>query len=275
MVINKTLKFLSRGILSKNDKFKNRHKGETCYIIGNGASLKSMDLSVFTDHITIPLNLLCLHNDFKLLNAPYFVMIAPYFLYPYIKDSYTRKVIKNDVGRAFQKSIMEYPDITLFTSLSNYFGFKTVKNVNYVHHFGFEDNDINKCDISSDFSFMKGGLYAAIGLAINLGFKKAILVGCDYMFTPISDGHFYALGPSIISKNNNNVYKSLIDETKNFIELELITDTAESNWIQYQNYENYADENLYYRENREIVESEYLDILNSAYENKQYLSKIL
>jgi len=274
MVINKTLKFLSRGVLSENEKFKNRHKGETCYIIGNGASLKSMDLSSFTDHITIPLNFLCLHNDFKLLNAPYYVISAPSFLYSYRTNPYTKKFTKNHLGRAFQKSITEFPDITLFTSLSNYFGFKMVKKINYFHHFGCRDIDINKCDISGNFSFMKGGLHAGIGLAINMGFQKAILVGCDYIFTPLSDGHFYASGPSLISENNNNIYESLIYETNNIMELELITDTAESNWMRYQNYEKYSGKKLYYRENREIVRSEYLDLLNIAYENKQYLSEI-
>ena len=40
---------------------------------------------------------------------------------------------------------------------------------------------------------MAGGLSAAIGIAINYGFKKAILVGCDYLLDPVRGGHFYTL----------------------------------------------------------------------------------
>ena len=271
---NKTLKFLSSGMLSKNEKFKNRHQGETCYIIGNGGSLKSMDLAAFTDHIAIPLNFLCLHNDFKLLNAPYYVMSAPKYLYPFVLDSYTGKIRRNIMGKGFRDAFLEYSDRTLFTSITNKFGFNFPNETCYFHHFGYKEPNIKICDISTEFSFMKGGLHAGIGMAINMGFKKAILVGCDYMFTPISDGHFYCFGPSVISDKYNNVYESLLNETKGTIDLEIITDMAMSRWLPYKNYEVYTGDKLHYRENTEIVNINHLNMLHEGSKAKQYLGDI-
>ena len=61
------LKPLFKRILAGNEQFKGRHKGETCYIFGNVASLKNMELGAFSDHVSVDLNFLCLHNDYRLL----------------------------------------------------------------------------------------------------------------------------------------------------------------------------------------------------------------
>lgn len=50
-VKNKILHFISRSVIERNKKFKDAHAGESCYIFGNGASLKYYDLEKFSDKL--------------------------------------------------------------------------------------------------------------------------------------------------------------------------------------------------------------------------------
>lgn len=47
------------------EKYKDIHKGETCYIFGDGPSIKWFDLSKFSDHIGISCGVIPFHNDFE------------------------------------------------------------------------------------------------------------------------------------------------------------------------------------------------------------------
>lgn len=268
------LQYLCRRIIERNEQFKDRHKGETCYIIGNGSSLKNMDLSVFADRISIGLNFLCIHRDFHKLNSPYYVIPAPKFFYPYYENPYSKKIQLNSSIKAFKKAISLYPDINLFTSITNFFATTKVKKSFYIHHFGHNEPDRNACDISGNFSFMAGGLHAGIGVAINLGFKKAILVGCDYLFTPTQEMHFYTAGPPIRGHENHCIYEQLLRESKGLIELCLITDKCESKWLPFQTYESYAGEKIRYRENTDIVDDTYLQMFNRAFQKGLYSNAI-
>ncbi len=267
------LQTIFKPVLARNEQFKGLHEGETCFILGNGASLKNMELSSFSEHVSIGVNLLCLHNEFRSLNIKYSTVVEPFFFYPYIKNPYIKKYQPNILGQLFKKAISQYPDVKIFTSISNILG-SNVENVFYLHHFGHRQPDNKFCDISGAFSFMAGGLYSAIGLAIGMGFNKAVLVGCDYMFTPICNGHFYAAGPPTRSDSEANVYEKLLAEIDGVIELSVVTDIGGSKWLPYQTYEELTGNKIKYQENTEIINKEYLDMLSRALELKQYGSPI-
>lgn len=259
--------------LAKNKKFLNLHENETCYIIGNGGSLKYMNLESFNDHIAIGINHLCLHKDLNKLNLKYYVLVESFFLYPYCKNPYTKKYQRNVLGDLFKMSFPKDSEINLFVSLTNYFGHK-FKNIQYLYHFGHRNPDIKFQDLSSIFSFMSGGLHAAVGLAIYLGFKKAILVGCDYTFSPVSNGHFYAFGTPKRSGKDYNNYKDLFEVSTKTIDLSIITDFGKSNSLPFQTYEEFTGKSLKYQENNELIKEEYLEMLRKAVSLEQYGSKI-
>jgi len=260
-------------VLKKNNTFSNLHKDETCYIIGNGGSLKYMDLGSFNDHISIGINHLCLHKDLNKLDLRYYALVESFFLYPYCKNPYIKKYQENVLGQLFRKSFPQDKGIQLFVSLTNLFGFK-INNTNYLYHFSHRNPSLEFKDLSGPFSFMAGGLHAAIGLAINMGFKKAILVGCDYTFSPVCSGHFYAFGPPRRSDKDYNMYEDLFKVTTDIIDIEVITDHGKSDSLPFQTYEEFTGKRLKYSENNEIVKDEYLRILQGAVDLKQYGSKI-
>lgn len=273
----KILHHLFDPILARNKKFIGRHEGETCYIVGNGASLKNMDLSAFSDYPAIGLNLLCIHNEFRSLNLKYYMVVEPFFLYPLITNTYTQKKFQpNIIGNLFKKAFRHHADIPLFTSISNIFGSK-FDNTFYLHHFGIKFPSREHLNICSEFSFMAGALHGGIGLAINLGFKKAFLLGCDYLLAPMKMGHFYSYGPSTVRDrkyDDINIYDTLIKEVDGLIELKVITDTGISKEIPSQDCMQFNGSFIKYKENFEIVSKEYLDILSCAFEFDQLTNKI-
>ena len=91
--------------------------------------------------------------------------------------------------------IIDNKNTLFFTSISN-INFRA-KNVFYEHHFGNRKPEFDKYDLSGVFSFMDGSLASMIGLALYMGFKKAVLVGVDYSFSPSILGHFIRNGSTI------------------------------------------------------------------------------
>jgi hypothetical protein len=53
-------------------KFKDIHKGERCFIIGNGYSLNDMDLRLLKDEYVFVANWFCLHKDYPIFNKIYY-----------------------------------------------------------------------------------------------------------------------------------------------------------------------------------------------------------
>jgi hypothetical protein len=192
---NKILLTLFSETLKKNRKFKNLHKGESCYLFGNGSSLKYYDLKLFNDKVSIGCNALFTHKDSKNLNLKYYYVGHPMFFHKFWKNPYSKLYEKNRVGEFYRKNMASYPETQFFISLSNYFGIRG-DNINFIYHFG-EKNDSNvDGQLDEVFAMMGGGaLMGMLGLALYLGFTDITMVGCDYTFSPKMNGHFYEKGP--------------------------------------------------------------------------------
>jgi hypothetical protein len=270
---NNFLKNLLHPILKKNEVFKNKFKGETCYIFGNGASLKYVDFKNFQNHPSIGINHLILHKEFNLLDICCYTLPEPMSFYPYYKNPYKLKYEKNIMGSLFRSQMIKFPNIKLFTSFTNILG-TNFRKTYYLHHFGKKEPDVNYLNLCSEFSYLAGGLYAGIGLAISLGFKKAILVGCDYLMKPKTYGHFYSQ-PREGNDYGLNPYNELLDDCLSMIDLEAISINAQDSWIPCTDYKKFTGVSTSYRENTEIISRDNLMILNEAYKMRQYPEPIL
>lgn len=187
------LNFFSK-TLKKNKKFKDIHKGESCYIFGNGSSLKYYDLKLFNEKASIGCGALFIHKDFRHLNLKYYYVAHPLFFYKFWKNPYSKRYEKNKVGAFYRKKMDLFSEVKYFTSLTNYFGIQG-NNINYLYHFG----QVGELGIDSQmdevFSMMEGSMMGMIGVALYLGYTDITLVGCDYTFAPKMQGHFYERGP--------------------------------------------------------------------------------
>ncbi len=267
------LKSIIHPILKRNYVFKDIFSDQTCYIFGNGSSLKYVDFKHFNDHPTIGINHLVLHKDFNLLDTCCYTLPEPFSFYYYFKNPYKLKYEKNIMGNLFKDQFSRYHSIPLFTSFTNMFGAR-FKNTFFLHHFGNRKPNSQYLDICSEFSYLAGGLYSGIGLAIAFGFKKAILVGCDYLMKPKTYGHFYSQ-PKTAEDLGLHPYEELLEDCSNLIDLEAISINSSDCWIPAIDYKTHTGTSPKYRENNEIVSKKNLLVLNEAYEIGQYPLAIL
>ena len=190
---NRILFNLTEKILLRNKKFKGIHNGESCYLFGNAKSLKYYDLSLFNDRVSIGCNLLFFHKDFSKIRMSYYYNGDPFNFYPFLRDPYTRKIVRHVLGNLYKKKISENSDVNYFINVSDY-PIMRGKNIFYAHHFGQQFSDYSNCSLDGVFSANQTALSGMLGLAIYLGFKDVTLVGCDHLLRPKATEHFFEYG---------------------------------------------------------------------------------
>jgi len=143
-------------------KFKNIHKGEKCFIVGNGPSLNKMDLSLLKHFKKFGLNKIYLLFDRVDFHLTYHVAVNPFVI------SQSHK----EICRLDCESFVSYlPSKGLFDD---------TEHVNYLFTEGgvrWFQEDVTK--VTSE-----GGTvtYVALQLAYYMGFQEVFLIGVDHNF---------------------------------------------------------------------------------------------
>jgi hypothetical protein len=241
-----TLSTLAHPILAKVKKFKNIHKGESCYLIGGGISLKWFDLEAFSDKLCISCQYLPMHNDFSKLHTSYSFITEPYFFYPYMLSW------KNSIQPIFREMMNKYISTHFFVHLSNY---PVLFNSNVTFLF----DRLEKCaeDKMLNFDNNDGSLNQAIKMAIYMGFESVYLVGFDYTHIPARNLHWIEKGQGeYIDKTGYN--KFFFEEAKEKINITTVTLDGVSENIQSVTYEQYTGRKPIYKENIEILDNQCL-----------------
>jgi len=256
---NKTLFQCSKKNLARNQIFKDRHKGESCYIFGNGISLKEMDLTQFSDKVSLGCTYLWFHKDFDALDVRYYATIAPFWFYPFWRHTITKKIERNHHSPMQKRLQKQHPDINFFTSLSNRFGLYG-SNIYYVHHFNVPNPGKETFDMTGAF-YYRGVLDALIGMAIYMGFTSAHLVGFDYTHSPQRILHFYEKGHGKI-QSHDDYNADFFKLAQQYIDLTTITTNGStSKTLKYIEYKDFTGLEPFFRENTELVSKEYLDTM--------------
>lgn len=269
MIKNIFLKILSKKIISKNKKYLNIHKNDECYIFGNGLSLKYYDLSLFNDRVGIACGPVFSHKDFRNTKIKYLYEGHPFFFYRIWKNPYrVFSIEKNLLGNFYKNNLKKIKDVDFFCSLSNYFGIRG-ENVNFLHHFNKEFKGYNYSSINNEFTSMKSSLMGMIGLSINMGFKRIILVGCDYCMTPSTIGHFFEKGDIInnLNFNENSSYLEQFKTLKNInIDISILTPNSDfsSTLFKCITYQELMNSKPKFSKNTDLISNEDLKILNDS-----------
>lgn len=260
---NKIFHLLTERIIKKNKKYRLAHKGEECFLVGNGASLKYYDLANFAQKISIGCNSLFVHKDFGQLNCAYYQLPAAFIFHRYRR--YYNSLMRNYLADIYKEQVKLNKNTLFFTNVANYFSSK-YSNVSYEYHYGHRGYDVEFIDMADCFSFMQGGLYAMIGTAIYMGFDKAILVGCDYAHSPQYGRHFFEFGEGVRldSDVNNDNFHLFMDACKELIDISVITPNGIGcDRLHYQEYTSYTGKCQHYLENTEIVSPKHLQLLHA------------
>lgn len=161
--------------------FKNKHTGERCFIIGNGPSLNSMDLSYLKDEITFGVNKIYLLFDRLGFSTTYYVSINGLVIEQCAKEIEKIKCPKF-IKWDYRKYLVSTPE-TIFLRSRGTAGF-------------YQDPDTQ--------GLWEGGTvtYVNMQLAYFMGFSEVILIGVDHSFKNV--------------KSPNKVVVSEGDDTDHF-----------------------------------------------------------
>ena len=254
-------------VFKKLMKYKNIHQGDSCYIIGDGSSLKWFDLECFTDLVTIAVHKVGIHKQFKKLNAQHLLMIDPFLTYPLIQQwnipgvhSRDPKAIKSNSCRSlYREMIKENPKVNFIASITDYPALKPFhSNVTYVSN-KFPGGLGNKLDYLKT---MSGSFRASISFAIYMGFHKIYLIGFDYTFNPNGESHWYEKGKGF-NIHDRDYEKKFIDTAKEYADIITVTLDGKSRNLKYIRYEDLTGKAPNFRENNQLVKkAKYLDMLS-------------
>jgi hypothetical protein len=186
--------------LTKNEKLKDKHSGQRCFIIGNGPSIQKQNLTLLKDEWTFCVNYFYRHPQINQISPSYYAIIDP-------------KLTAGEWPLSMLDDIKENcPEATLFLSSGYQDASSAIMNraqlfehywicVNQVLHEGFScSTDITGCLAAPSVTV------ACLFIALYMGFKDVYLLGidCDGIFRDLVDqsSHFYEAKKENIGDND-------------------------------------------------------------------------
>lgn len=258
---------LHKPIVLKNKFLRNKHRGETCFIFANGGSLKFYDISKLPDNPCLVTAYNLIDKRIEKLNVEYYVTTDSYSLYSVLFNTYphVRKFQKSKIRALYSSIFKKYKDIRIFVNVTNFYSTICRRSkLNYFHYFN--DKTSYSDDLAGSFSNCRGALDTMLGIAKYLGFKKAILIGCDYLGVPPTMGHFYADNkPFIEKKVDLSDYRERIKIAAKGIDVTVILPEGSiSPEFNYDSYENYFNLDKKYQNNNIFIDDKYIKMLREA-----------
>ena len=255
-------------ILSRIYSLKNYHKGESCYIFGDGISIKWFDLSEFSNKTAFSLNKIGFHKHSNYLNLKYSLFIEPFYFYPYFwdRDEATTKItgkkfFKNNIQKKFREIIKTRKDTTFFINLSNY---PVLWNSNIFYLFqminDFDLKFFEECHLSQE-NIFAGSFRSAISLAIYMGFKEIFLVGCDYTHETTRSHHWFEKGVGIIKKQPR-YQENFLNIAKKYAKLTTITLDGNGTFLPSKTYKEFTGKEPSIKENYDLMDNSMLIALS-------------
>lgn len=200
--------------LSFNKRFKNLHKGERCFIVGNGPSLKKLDLTKITNEITFTVNNI-MHDKkiYETINPNYHVLTDP--LYFRLNQTITEDNATIELLKSIKYKNIRPICISTYEGRNAIKSYGLDKSLDFVYlfqHQYFTNTSPKIIELNKNIPSTQNVVQTAILSAIYMGFKEIYLIGCD-MTSLFSTFESNADGEKCI-KNDNHVYKYTENEKK-------------------------------------------------------------
>jgi hypothetical protein len=173
-----------------NARLMGRHADERrCFVIGNGPSLKDMDLKPLANEFTIAANSFYKHPDAAAIGLDYLCINDPHFMSDEPRSVSWHRTIGDSVPTA--RLVLNEAARPLVRSHDLYHGHE-------VYYVGWGPWTHRAASINLDLRRplnigMTTGSAVAIPLAMTLGFKEIYLIGfdCNWLASTSSSYHFY------------------------------------------------------------------------------------
>lgn len=167
-------------LLKKNLIFKNKHKGQRCFIIGNGPSVNDVDFSKLSDEITFTVNQMSRRKDFENLKTNYHMWSDERFFDIDESNQEDMELIQTmEAVKREETSPIVFYKLSAYNMIKK-FNLDKKLNIYYFSEIGF--NNITKCykvNFCKRIPSFATVVHYLILLAIYMGFKEIYLLGCD------------------------------------------------------------------------------------------------
>jgi hypothetical protein len=169
------LDLIQDGDLQKNGRFKNIHKGERCFILGSGHSIKEQDLRRLAGEIVMTQNHFHAHEHIRIIKPAYHVNVPKY--QPRGFDDDWRAWLRTMDERLPRETILFFGKNTkyLVDELGLFSG-----RAYYMKH-GYSIAAVRRAPVDITWTIMAVPtvLTQCLAIAIYMGFKEIYLLGFD------------------------------------------------------------------------------------------------
>lgn len=201
--------------LNNNIVYHNQHKNKKCYIVGNGPSLKSQEISFLKNEIVFTVNDIMKSEIYNSLNPSYHIFSDPHTF----KKSYL-DMLEKGILEAYKID----PNIEYFIPHNAKSPFKnrfSMLKINFFYQgLHFTENK-KKIDLTKMIYSGQNVVHTAIYLALYMGFSKIYLLGTDMT-------GFLEFYESKVIKNDNPYGHAYGRDEKNKKELQKIIDSYDN-----------------------------------------------
>jgi hypothetical protein len=202
-----------QSLLVRNRELLRRHPNpERCFILGNGPSIKSQDLTLLRGETTFVVNSFYLHPDFDRIQPTYLCVVDPNGAADtpsnvgWLRDMERRSgnstlIFSVDADRLFKRH-----------------GLFPGRDIHYVLHSG-QGCDAGKitCDPTRPMPSVACVPLSCLLIACYMGFREIYLLGCDHdwLGTPATVNHFYddSDNPHFSASIAKFPYETLLEST--------------------------------------------------------------
>jgi hypothetical protein len=175
-------------ILGRNTILKDKYKGETCFIVGNGPSLKEIDLKRLAGQNVFATNRFSLHKDFDKIKPRFYCAIDPGFF----RESEVSHEWVESIKRKDTNGIIFFFPVLQKEFVEKNLNFLKKENIFYLSMIGdFKENCRFNIDISTSIPSLINVIQGCLIPAYYMGFEKIYLLGVEHDFAVKSTGHFY------------------------------------------------------------------------------------
>lgn len=182
--------FKYKKYLKKNAELKDKYKGQRCYILGNGPSIKQLDVTQIVGAPTFVVN--------KFYKSPIYDQIKPTFHCVY--DRFIFEECKDELNDIIAEN--KYNTTFIFTRRA--IGqVKDESRCYYVYSTLLPTKRNNHYELTGNANTWLNVVPFVIMCAIYMGFSEIVLLGCDFsLFASRKDSHFYDSGENVDRKES-------------------------------------------------------------------------
>lgn len=179
-----------RNIIKRNGELKDKFKGETCFILGNGPSIKNLDISKLNGKHTFAVN--------GFYESPLYEQLKPEVYCVYDKFEFAKR--KDHLQNMVDKNERD----TIFLFNRRAIGqIRNDRNCYYVYSNILPTAHNNSYDLTKNANTFINVLGFCVMCAIYMGFRRIVLLGNDFSrFTSRKQHHFYDVDKQIDRKES-------------------------------------------------------------------------